>query len=245
LTKPAFVVLLLPQGRSGLSAGSACALFLLADSVPRAASERALARHRPGDNGVWESDQVPAAYGNCAPVCLCPPAVRVPTGPSPNRHMRVKLRSMPLGGPPWLVPKGPRENSPTPSALGRAVEGKQAPEGRLSPPADSTVPPGRDRSGGSNPMLKHWAIALCPCGTVASQVRKSPKGISLSLTPVRTGRAACNKIPACQDRVPQFGPVRSDARRSAPNPQPSTLDPQPLIPDTRHSTLETQPSTEL
>jgi len=35
----------------------------------------------------------------------------------------------------------------------------------------------------------------------------------------RTGRAACNKIPTCRDRVPQFGPVRS-------GPRPSPLDPR-------------------
>jgi len=102
--------------------------------------------------------------------------------------MRVKLSSMPFGGPPWLVPEGHRENSPTPSALGRALEGEQVPEGRLSPPPGSTVPPGRGRPGGSNPMLKHWAIVLCPSGTVASRVRKSPKGIGLSLTRMRPPR---------------------------------------------------------
>ena len=56
--------------------GAGCALLFLADSVPRASNEHALAVHGPGHNGVWETDQAPAAQGDCAPVCLCPPAVR-------------------------------------------------------------------------------------------------------------------------------------------------------------------------
>jgi hypothetical protein len=86
--------------------------------------------------------------------------------PLPSRfaHRRqAKARALP--GPPWLVPKGHRENSPTPSALGRAVEGEQVPKGRLSPPAGSAVPPGRDHSGGSNPML---SICLAPIRAACS-----------------------------------------------------------------------------